>query len=383
MIAEGALTIAPYGFANQSITSVRIPSTVTSIGDGAFTSTAMEELVIPASVTSIGLFAFDVTPALTTYTYCGTASIVGTDLELKTRISVCTREPDAPIIGIATATGTTTATVTFTAPASDGGSTIISYTAYSYPGSITATITQAGSGTILVTGLSPATAYTFKITALNSIESSLASAASNSITTIGLENAPLFSSATSYDGQYTVQVTNYNPAFTYGVSTTAGTITIDSTGLVTVRNLNSKQSATITVTTSRTGYESGSATFTSQALEEVRIEPMIPVTKPRVTVANNVILCTLGSYSQTPTSSVFSLFVDGKHISTNFSAIGDLLPDWIIPWAPPSTITRTATLSSASWGMTDSYKGKVITCSTLAYANHATGLVLSQGITSR
>lgn len=42
--------------------------------------------------------------------------------------------PGAPTSVTATATGTTTATVTYTAPASNGGSTILSYTATSSPG---------------------------------------------------------------------------------------------------------------------------------------------------------------------------------------------------------------------------------------------------------
>jgi hypothetical protein len=91
--------------------------------------------------------------------------------------------PGAPTIGTATQTGSTTATVAFTAPASNGGSVITSYTATSSPDGITGTLSQAGSGTITVTGLSPSTSYTFTVTATNAIGTSAASAASNSITT--------------------------------------------------------------------------------------------------------------------------------------------------------------------------------------------------------
>ena len=92
-------------------------------------------------------------------------------------------KPDAPTIGSATATGTTTATVAFTAPARNGGVAISSYTATSSPGGITGTLSQAGSGTITVTGLTTGTAYTFTVTATNSVGTSVASSASNSITT--------------------------------------------------------------------------------------------------------------------------------------------------------------------------------------------------------
>jgi hypothetical protein len=68
--------------------------------------------------------------------------------------------PGAPTIGTATQTGSTTATVAFTAPSFDGGSPITSYTATSSPAGGTGTLSQSGSGTITVTGLSGATAYT-------------------------------------------------------------------------------------------------------------------------------------------------------------------------------------------------------------------------------
>ncbi len=91
--------------------------------------------------------------------------------------------PGAPTIGVAVATSPTSATVTFTAPASNGGATIETYTATSTPGSIVGRISQSGSGTITVTGLSPSTAYTFRVTASNSIGTSSQSSATVSITT--------------------------------------------------------------------------------------------------------------------------------------------------------------------------------------------------------
>ncbi len=91
--------------------------------------------------------------------------------------------PDAPIIGTATTILTTdTVMVSFTQPASNGGSTITSYTATSSPGGITGTLNQAGSGTITVAGLNFDTTYTFTVTANNGTGTSTASAASNAVT---------------------------------------------------------------------------------------------------------------------------------------------------------------------------------------------------------
>ena len=88
--------------------------------------------------------------------------------------------PGAPIIGTATG-GNAQASVAFTAPAFNGGSIITSYTATSSPGNFTGTLTQAGSGTITVTGLTNATTYTFTVTATNATGTGAASAASNAV----------------------------------------------------------------------------------------------------------------------------------------------------------------------------------------------------------
>ena len=96
-------------------------------------------------------------------------------------LSFTEKRPDAPTTVTATG-GDAQATVSFTAPSSNGGLEITSYTATSSPGDITAAVNQAGSGDITVTGLTNETAYTFTVTATNAIGTSVASAASNSVT---------------------------------------------------------------------------------------------------------------------------------------------------------------------------------------------------------
>jgi len=93
-----------------------------------------------------------------------------------------TSAPAAPTIGTATALSPTSASISFSAPANNGGATIETYTATSTPGSLTGQLLQAGNGSITVTGLTPSTAYTFKVTASNSVGTSSQSSASVSIT---------------------------------------------------------------------------------------------------------------------------------------------------------------------------------------------------------
>jgi uncharacterized protein (TIGR02145 family) len=97
--------------------------------------------------------------------------------------------PDAPTIGTATA-GAGHATITYGAPGSNGGAAITSYTATSFPGGITGTVTQASSGSITVMGLAAGTSYTFTVTATNAAGISSASAASNSVTPKVFDNLP-------------------------------------------------------------------------------------------------------------------------------------------------------------------------------------------------
>ena len=88
--------------------------------------------------------------------------------------------PGAPTIGMATA-GNAQATINFTAPGSDSGNAIVSYTATSSPGSVTGTC-AAPCTSITVTGLINGTVYTFTVRATNSVGPGAASACSGSVT---------------------------------------------------------------------------------------------------------------------------------------------------------------------------------------------------------
>jgi RHS repeat-associated protein len=113
--------------------------------------------------------------------------------------------PGAPTIGTAVG-GNAQATVAFTAPASNGGTAITSYTATSTPGNKTGSCT-APCTSINVTGLTNGAAYTFKVKATNAVGTGANSAASNSVTPATVPGAPTSVSAVGGNAQATVDFT--------------------------------------------------------------------------------------------------------------------------------------------------------------------------------
>ena len=93
-------------------------------------------------------------------------------------IVVASTKPAAPTAVTATA-GDQQATVSWTAPSDNGGEAITGYTVTSTPGSLTCTTATTS---CVVSGLTNSTAYTFTVTATNSVGTSDASTASNSVT---------------------------------------------------------------------------------------------------------------------------------------------------------------------------------------------------------
>ena len=191
-VATGVTMTGPSG-GTVSVASTNFSVGVTP-GGGTITGTV---IVTPNDSAAGGTFT-PTTVSLTTGSPAGTFTYTPAGTGAKTiavtndgalsnpsnityTVSAAATAPDAPTIGTATA-GDASATVAFTAPVSNGGSTILSYTATSSPGSFTGTLTQAGSGTITVSGLTNGTPYTFTVTATNAIGTGAASGASNQIT---------------------------------------------------------------------------------------------------------------------------------------------------------------------------------------------------------
>ena len=90
--------------------------------------------------------------------------------------------------GVGGGAGDASVALSWTAPASDGGSTITGYRVTPYIGATAQSAIQTGSASTSynVTGLTNGTAYTFKVAAINSVGTGADSAASAAVTPAAL-----------------------------------------------------------------------------------------------------------------------------------------------------------------------------------------------------
>ena len=225
----------------------------------------------PGGITGTGVASPITVTGLTngtayTFTVAATNSVGASSVSAASNSVTPATAPGAPVIGIPAA-GNGQVTVNFTVPASNGGRAITGYTATSNPGGITGT---GVSSPITVTGLTNGTAYTFTVTATNSIGASSASASSSSVTPAAAPGAPTIGTATAGSAQATVSFTA--PALNGGRIITGYTVTSSPGGLtgtgvsspITVTGLTNGTAYTFTVTaTNSVGTGSVSAVSNS------------------------------------------------------------------------------------------------------------------------
>jgi hypothetical protein len=175
--------------------------------------------------------------------------------------------PGAPT-GVSAVPGDTQATVSWTAPVSNGGAAITSYSVTSSPGGLTAT--TAGATSALVTGLTDNTPYTFTVTATNVIGTGPASAASSPVTPAGVPAAPTAVHASPGNTQATV---GWTAPSNGGSAITGYTVTSSPGGLT--ANVGATTSATVTGLTNGTPY-----TFTVTATNAIGTGPASAASSP-------------------------------------------------------------------------------------------------------
>lgn len=125
------------------------------------------------------------------------------------------------------------------------------------------TATVNGSGLVTVTGVPAHTASIVTVTASRSGYTSLSETAS--ATSLRAALVPTFGTPTKIADGFVVVITNFDAAYTWESSTSSGTLTSAGETL-TVTGLVAGASAAITVTTTRSGYATGTASVTSSAI---------------------------------------------------------------------------------------------------------------------
>ena len=192
--------------------------------------------------------------------------------------------PGAPTVGTATA-GNAQASVTWTAPADNGGSAVTSYTATAVEDNTKSCTVNGSTLTCTVTGLTNGSAYTFIVTATNSVGTSAVSSASNGVipdaAAISAPGAPTNVTAVAGHGEATVswtapasnggaEITSYTAATNLSC-TTSGTS-------CTVTGLTNDTAYTFTVTaTNAAGTSVASAASNSVTPVASSVTPATPV----------------------------------------------------------------------------------------------------------
>lgn len=192
--------------------------------------------------------------------------------------------PGAPTSVVATG-GNAQAVVSWTAPASNGGSAITSYTISVYNGAtLAATLTGVSASPATITGLTNGQTYTFQVAAVNANGTGPQSAASNAVTLATIPGAPTAVTATAGNGQATVSWTA--PASNGGSPITSYTVSVynGATLVATVTGV-SGSPATITGLTNGQTYTFKVAAVNSvgtgpQSTASNAVTPSNPITVP-------------------------------------------------------------------------------------------------------
>ena len=201
--------------------------------------------------------------------------------------------PDSVTAVSVTVNSSTSATVSFTAPVNTGGAAITSYVISSTTDTVTA---SASTSPVTITGLSPGTAYVFRVNAINSVGRSETATATQVYTKLGVTL-----SSTSITGYFGTPIETITPTvrggsgITYSVSPTLPTgLSISLAGVISGTPTETKTATTYTETATYSSYTTGTATFTltilkgDSSITTPTISPSSPILGQALTFTSTV-----------------------------------------------------------------------------------------------
>ena len=245
-----------------------------------------------------------------TYSFTVTSVGAGGDIDFANAASTVTPRSSATApVDVSALAGGGEASVSWNAPTDTGGSAITDYLIqFSSDAGTTWTTFVDGTSTdasTTVTGLNPATAYVFRVAAVNPSGTSPYSTATTAITTFALgPDLALVPVSRTGDGfTFQLSLVGSGSVADYSISTTGGTVVRDGLNF-TVRGMSPGATSTIALTAARSGYSTSRATITGTALLAGTAPSLSAVTN-----TENGFTFTIASYGASGTS--YTYLVNG------------------------------------------------------------------------
>ena len=290
--------------------------------------------------------------------------------------------PAVPAIDSVYSATSTSATVIFYGEVATIVDLKTTYVATSTPDNKVGSISllgENGRGVIVVNGLQPNTEYTFTVAASNSdgYKISLPSSPIITLSTTPVALKPIFGETTSTNTGFTTKILNYDSSYTYTLSADKGTAAIDTDGLITVSNIGySGEFATIVVTTTRTGYDTATATLSASSRKSPETSKLSVKNNPTLVLIGNKATCTVGSFdfyrnskyletAQIEATVVF-LEINSVNVSIYSSDNFETTPRFMFPSFTDLTV-GTGTKSVITWDLTGITKKYPIRCKAMAF----------------
>lgn len=339
------LTISALAFGTSSTVTVTTARADYGAGTASVTGSALLAPLIPTfsiPVSTATGFTVNITNYDSAYKFASKTSAAhlktgfasGTTLPLTVQLDsrssatiTVTTTRSGHVTGRATVTGTKLASAalvpTFSSPVSTATGFTVNVTNYN-PAYTFIPTTSAGSAlvgkkhdhslAVVVTGLTPGATAILTVTTSRNGYAGGTSAVTGSALLAAL--IPTFSTPVSTATGFTVNVTNYDPAFKFTAKTSQGHVVVGvATGATLPLNVKvtSRSRITVSVTTIRTGYATGKATVTGikgprAALVPTFSKPVSKATGFTINITNYN-----PAFTFTPTTSAGTLTVGKKH----------------------------------------------------------------------